>query len=108
MGPPLRWTDSGLFVFLIYLLIKRDKIKVSCHVEHQDNSLPALSDEDELSSEERAVLATFKPGLELTSANLEETLGLSRSTVVRLISALAEKGALMRVGRGPATRYRLT
>lgn len=59
-------------------------------------------------SEERAVLATFKPGLELTSANLEETLGLSRSTVVRLVSALAEKGALMRVGRGPATRYRLT
>lgn len=70
--------------------------------------LPALSDEDELSSEERAVLAAFKPGLELTSANLEETMGLSRSTVVRLISALAEKGVLMRVGRGPATRYRLT
>lgn len=48
MGSPLRWTKPGLFVFLIYLLIKRDKIKVSCHVERQDNSLPALSDEDEL------------------------------------------------------------
>lgn len=70
--------------------------------------LPALSGEDELSAEERAVLAAFKPGLELTSANLEEILDLSRSTVVRLISALAEKGVLMRVGRGPATRYRLT
>lgn len=69
--------------------------------------LPALDLVANLSVDEKNVLKRFKPGLELASAELETEMGISRSTVVRTISSLVEKGALARVGKGRSTRYRL-
>lgn len=70
-------------------------------------TLPVVRELDDLTSEQRAVLACFKPGLELTSSELEELLEASRSTVVRLVSDLVSSGVLVRVGRARSTRYRL-
>lgn len=69
--------------------------------------LPALDMVEDLSEDELRMLGLFKPGLELSSADLEEALGVSRSTVVRMAALLQQKGALERVGNARATRYRL-
>ncbi len=69
--------------------------------------LPTLDLAAGLNKEERGVLGLFRPGLELSSADLEKGIGVSRSTAMRIVSSLLEKGALERVGKARATRYRL-
>lgn len=70
-------------------------------------TLPMLDANGELSEDELRMLGQFKPGLELTSAQLEQGLGVSRSTVVRTAALLQQKGALERIGNARSTRYRL-
>ena len=43
---------------------------------------------------------------EVGMADLEHAAGASRSHLKRLLSELVERGMILRVGRGPATRYR--
>ena len=69
--------------------------------------LPRLSLAHDLTDAERAMLALFVPGLELSGAELEKATGLSRATALRIATSLREKGALLRTGKARATRYRL-
>ena len=69
--------------------------------------LPAYDMQIDLNREEKSVLSLFQANLELTSAEIEKKMGLSRSTVVRIAASLVEKGALQRIGKARSTRYRL-
>ncbi len=67
--------------------------------------LPVVSDEPNLTKEESKVLNLFKPGAQLTSAQMQKDTKASRSTVVRVVSSLISKGAVRKVGNGRSTRY---
>ena len=69
--------------------------------------LPVIDDQINLSKEESRVYEMFQPGQEFTSAELERKLGLSRSTILRSLGALCEKGLIVKLGKARATRYRL-
>ncbi len=70
-------------------------------------TLPVAELAENLTPEERKLLALFRPGLELSGAELEQGMGLSRATTMRIAATLREKGALQRIGNARATRYRL-
>lgn len=70
--------------------------------------LPVTSSADSLENDERRVLECFLPGLEIASIQIEEQTGLSRSSVLRILDFLMEKGAISRIGGGRSTRYRLS
>lgn len=70
-------------------------------------TLPLVNLSENLEPEEQKMLALFRPGLELSGAELEQGMGLSRATTMRIVAALREKGALQRIGNARATRYRL-
>ena len=70
-------------------------------------TLPVAELAETLTPEERKLLALFRPGLELSGSELEQGMGLSRATTMRIAATLREKGALQRIGNARATRYRL-
>ncbi len=68
-------------------------------------TLPTCEREPMLSEDERRLLDALELGSELSSSELSDRLGVSRSTIIRLLSNLEGQNIIQRVGRGRATRY---
>lgn len=71
-------------------------------------TLPVIDQKIELNSEESKMYEMFESGQELSSADLEARINLSRSTVLRIVSSLIDKGLINKVGKARSTRYRLS
>jgi len=54
---------------------------------------------------EEEVLSRFTKGLLLTRTEVSALTGVSRDRAIRTLNSLADKGLLIRTGRGPSTRY---
>jgi len=58
-------------------------------------------------SREDKVLRLFTTSLEIEARYVEKTLAVSKPTAIRILNALISQGAIERIGKGSATRYRL-
>ncbi len=68
-------------------------------------SLPVVGAPAHLTEDELQVANLFDSGRLLSRKEIEEASGLSRAKAGRLLSALVDKGVLIKVGEGRATRY---
>jgi predicted HTH transcriptional regulator len=56
---------------------------------------------------EEALLNLFETKTEITSADLCTMLSVSKATALNVIDSMIHKGRILRVGKGPKTRYRI-
>lgn len=56
---------------------------------------------------EETVLKLFERNTEISSADLCAALSVSKATAVKVIDSMLHKGRIIRVGKGPKTRYRI-
>ncbi|NLW10891.1 MAG: AAA family ATPase [Clostridiaceae bacterium] len=70
-------------------------------------TLPVLHMPEKMSAEDR-VLSHLARYQEISRLDIENRIGLSRSQSYELLTRLVKAGKIMRVGSGPATKYRLT
>lgn len=70
-------------------------------------TLPVIAGAVDLGSSERAVLELLKDGNALTRVQIEQALGISKSTAFRTLKRLDEEGLIRVEGVGRGTRYRL-
>ncbi|MGI6032499.1 MAG: ATP-binding protein [Coriobacteriales bacterium] len=68
-------------------------------------TLPTIDAMPALTPEEKTVLDALPEKMLLSRAQLEESTGMSRSSVIRALSALEDKGLVERTGRARGTRY---
>ena len=68
--------------------------------------LPVLHMPEKMTDEDR-VLSHLTRYQEINRSNVEKKIGLSRSQSYELLTRLVKAGKIMRVGSGPATKYRL-
>lgn len=70
-------------------------------------TLPVKNQHFELTKEENKIYSMFQTGQQYSSTDLEKSFNVSRSTVLRTLSSLCEKGLLVRIGKARSTRYTL-
>ena len=68
--------------------------------------LPVTSRDLGLSAAERKLLDCLGGGRELSSTQLADAIGLGKTKTVEVVNGLRERGLVMAVGSGRATRYR--
>lgn len=68
----------------------------------------ATGDSNSILNPEETVLNLFENKTEITSADVCTALDISKATAVGVINTLLNKKRLLRVGKGPKTRYRIT
>ncbi|HBP37791.1 MAG TPA: AAA family ATPase [Clostridiales bacterium] len=69
-------------------------------------TLPVLHMPEKMTEEDK-VLSFLAKYQEINRSKVEKKIGLSRSQAYELLTRLVEEGKIMRVGSGPATKYRL-
>ncbi len=67
--------------------------------------LIATGDRNTILNSEEAVLKLFESKTEITSADVCKTLDISKATAVAVINTLLNKRQILRIGKGPKTRY---
>jgi ATP-dependent DNA helicase RecG len=67
--------------------------------------LKSVHQQPEFERQEAAVLTLLQNQEEIAVKDVMSYLNTSRATAGRLLTKLVEQGLLLRVGRGPATRY---
>ena len=68
-------------------------------------TLPVLAERERVSLGESKILVVFQGGRRLSRQQVEDLTGISRSTSIRALNSLVEKGYLRKVGEGRAVKY---